>query len=214
MKSALVVAALLLLPVAARAQGPVAPLSVEPMPWLVIDARAGWPAIGEDEVTAAALGRPAIDLPSRAMTGVLGVHAYPIRRGRLKVGIGAELLRGRGRLQKKDSEGEPVDEQITRTLDSVTWQLSLNFGRGQGWSYITAGSGLFAFDSFEGEGPGDAPGRTTLNFGAGARWFKWRHVAFTADLRFYLTKDAEGGEISAPRGPQRIVVLSAGFSIK
>jgi len=214
MKSALVVAALLLCPAAALAQGPVAPLTIDPMPWLVADLRAGFPAIGEDALTAAALGRQATELPGRAVTGIVGLHAYPLRRGGLKLGIGAELLRGRGRFQEKDTEGEPVGDEINRTLESVTWQVSLNFGRGQGWSYITAGSGLFSFDSFLGEGPGDAPGRPTLNVGAGARWFKWRHLGFTADLRFYLTKAADAGEISAPRGAQRIVVLSAGFTIK
>jgi hypothetical protein len=202
------------LPAPATAQGPVPPLSVEPMPWVAVDVRAGWPAIGQDELTAAGLGVPVSELPGRALTGLVGIHAYPIRRAKWKVGVGAELLLGRGRFQRKDAEGEPVGEPITRTLESVTWQASLNFGRGQGWSYVTVGSGLFTLDSFRGDGPGDSPGRTTLNAGAGARWFKWRHVGFTVDLRFYLTKASEGAVLSAPRGAKRIVVLSAGLSFK
>lgn len=214
MKFALAVATLLLCPAAALAQGPVAPISVEPMPWLVADLRGAWPALGDDAVTAADLGRPAVDLPPRALTGIVGLHAYPMRRGALKLGVGAEYLYGRGRYQRTNSEGDPVGDPVTRLLESVSVQVSLNFGRGQGWSYITAGSGQFAFDTFLGEGPGDAPTRTTVNIGAGARWFKWRHVAFTADLRMYLTKAADGGEVSASRDARRILVLSAGFSIK
>ena len=215
MKPTLLTVALLLLPAAAAAQGPVAPVAVEPMPWVVADLRLGFPAIGDDPATMAGLGiTSASDMPTRALTGVVGLHAYPLRRSRWKLGVGAELLMGRGHFQKKDAEGEPVGDPINRTLQSVSWQLSVNFGRGQGWSYLTAGSGPFTFDSFRGDGPGDGPGRTTLNAGGGARWFKWRRVAVTADVRFYLTKDGAGTALTAPRGSRRILVLSAGVSLK
>jgi hypothetical protein len=213
-RAALALCTLLLLPAVAAAQGPVAPIAVEPLPWVVADVRVGWPGIGNDEITAAAIGRPATDLPGRALTAGAGLHVYPLRRGRWKLGVGAELLRGRGSYQRKDGEGEPVGAEINRTLESVTWQVSLNFGRGQGWSYATVGSGLFTFDTFLGEGPGDGTGSTTLNFGGGARWFKWRHAGFTADMRFYRTKASGGTALVAPRGPQRIVVLSIGLSVK
>ena len=76
------------------------------------------------------------------------------------------------------------------------------------------GSGLFSFDTYLGDGPGDGPGSTTLNVGGGARWFKWKHAGFTADMRFYMTKDAGGTTLVAPRGSKRIVVLSVGLSVK
>lgn len=214
MKLSTVVLALLLVPVAASAQGPVAPVTVEPMPWVVADVRVGWPAIGADEVTAAAIGRAATEMPGRALTAGLGIHAYPVRRGRWKLGVGAELLRGRGSFQKKDTKGEPVGDEINRTLSGVSMQVSLNFGRGQGWSYVTAGGGPFQFDTFLGEGPGDGERATTINFGAGARWFKWQHAGFTADMRFYLTKASDGTLLVAPRGSKRIVVLSVGLTLK
>lgn len=212
----LTLAALVLvaLPAVASAQGTAPPLSVEPLPWLVVDARGGWPALGDDALTAADLGVNAVDLPKRALTGVVGVHAYPLRRGLWKIGVGAEMLVGRGRYQRKTADGEPVGEAITRRLESLSWQVSLNFGRGRGWSYVTAGSGRFAFDSFAGPGPGDGPSRTTLNAGAGARWFKWRHIGLNADLRFYLTKAADRATVSAARGSQRIVLISAGVTLK
>ena len=31
----------------------------------------------------------------------------------------------------------------------------------------------------------------TLNYGAGARWFAWRHIAFAVDIRFYQTQPEE-----------------------
>ena len=214
MKLPTVVLALLLFPAAAAAQGPVAPVTVEPMPWVVADVRVGWPAIGADEITAEAIGRQATEMPGRAVTAGLGIHAYPLRRGRWKLGVGAEVLRGRGSYQKKDAEGEPVGDEINRTLSGVSMQVSLNFGRGQGWSYVTAGTGPFKFDTFLGDGPGDGEGGTTINVGGGARWFKWQHAGFTADMRFYLTRASEGTLLVAPRGAKRIVVLSVGLTLK
>lgn len=214
MKLATVALTLLLLPVAAAAQGPVAPVTVEPMPWVVADVRVGWPAIGADELTAAAIGRPAAEMPGRALTAGLGIHAYPVRRGRWKLGVGAELLRGRGSYQEKDTKGKPVGDEINRTLSGVSAQVSLNFGRGQGWSYVTAGTGPLTFQTFLGEGPGDDESRGTLNFGGGARWFKWQHAGFTADMRFYLTKASDGTQLVAPRSARRVVVLSLGLTLK
>jgi Outer membrane protein beta-barrel domain len=214
MKLATVALALLLFPVAAAAQGPVAPVTVEPMPWVVADVRVGWPGIGNDEITAVAIGRQATDLPGRALTAAAGLHVYPLRRGRWKLGVGAELLRGRGSYQKKDTEGKPVGSEINRTLNSVSWQVSLNFGRGQGWSYLTAGTGPFAFETFLDDGPGDDEGGNTINVGGGARWFKWKHAGFTADMRFYLTRASAGTLLVAPRGGKRIVVLSVGLTVK
>lgn len=205
---------LLLVSTTAAAQGTAPPLSVEPLPWVVVDVRGGWPAIGDDALTAADLGVNPADLPQRALTGVMGIHGYPLRRGFWKVGVGGELLLGRGRFQRKNADGEPVGDEINRTLKSVSWQLSLNFGRGQGWSYVTVGSGQFYLDSFLGQGPGDASSRTTLNAGAGARWFRWRHVGLNADLRFYMTKGADRGILSASRGDRRIAVISLGATFK
>jgi hypothetical protein len=128
--------------------------------------------------------------------------------------VGAELLQGRGRYQKENSDGKPVGSEINRTLNSVSLQVSLNFGRGQGWSYVTTGAGPFAFETFLGDGPGDDDGATAINFGGGARWFKWKHAGFTADMRFYLTRASDGTTLVAPRGSQRIVVLSVGLSVK
>ena len=118
--------------------------------------------------------------PMAASLIIAGIHAYPIRFRTLKIGVGGEVLMGRGRFQRKDSDGEPELDPVNRWLESTTWQVSLNFGRGQGWSYLTAGSGLFFRDIFEGEGEGDAPGRNTVNVGGGARWFWARRCCWPA----------------------------------
>jgi hypothetical protein len=205
---------LLAMPAAAAAQGAAEPLSTAPLPWVVVDVRAAWPGLGEDETTLADLGVSAQNLPGRALAGIGGVHVYPLRRGFWKVGIGAEFLRGRGSYQPKDTSGDPVGDELVRTLESLSWQLSMNFGRGRGWSYVTVGSGQFTLDSYVGAGPGDAPSTTTLNLGGGARWFKWPHLGLNVDLRFYMSKAAAPGALSAARGAQRVVVLSVGATLK
>ena len=54
----------------------------------------------------------------------------------------------------------------------------------------------------------------TLNFGGGARWFNFDHLAFTIDLRFYRTRAAVATPNTAARDNKSVMVMSAGFAIK
>lgn len=213
-----VVAVLSLLAVPALAQTPaqpaVEPLKIVPLPWLVVDARGGFASLGRDGTTASGLGVAAEDLPGRIRTAVLGVHVYPFRRGKVKIGFGVERLLGSGSAQKEDAEGVATGPKIHRRLDSLSGQVSANFGRGRGWSYITVGSGQVKFQSYrDGTGP-DGLNDSTLNYGGGARWFTKTHVAFTVDVRFYLTRPAVPTVNTAARVRQRVLLLSAGISLK
>jgi hypothetical protein len=193
----------------------IAPLKIAPLPWLVIDARGGFAKVGTDGTTAAGLGVSVFDLPSRARTLVVGAHVYPLRRGRMKLGFGSELLMGTGSRQKKDAAGKPDGLPVHRRLYSVSGQVSLNFGKGGGgWSYITAGGGPFKFESYLGDATPDGLGTTTINYGGGARWFTRSHLAFTVDLRFYLTRPATAMAVAAARARERVLLLSAGISLK
>lgn len=202
------------MPSVAAAQGPVAPINTEPLPWITLDVRVGYPSLGDDELTAAGLGVDKTLMPGRAPTMVLGAHGYPLKGSRFKVGVGAEMLMGRASFQRKDTDGKAVGAELNRVINGVSGQVSLNFGRGQGWSYLTVGAGPLKFDSFAGDNPKTSEGATTLNAGGGGRWFNWDHVGFTVDLRFYLTKASPGFPGTAPRGAARIVVLSGGLTFK
>lgn len=192
----------------------IVPVLEKPIPRVVVDARGGYPPLKLDALTASGLGVVTADLPGRARTLVVGAHVYPLRRGFWKVGLGGEMLLGSGSSQKKDATGKPAGPVVHRRLNSVSAQVSLNFGRGAGWSYVTAGTGPFRFESYLDEAEPDGLGAFTINVGGGARWFNWDHVAFTVDLRFYLTKAASATMLTAPRGPARIVLFSAGISLK
>lgn len=202
----------------AAAQDPVAPAvaapRVIPLPWLVVDIRGGLASLGEDATTAASLGVAAADLAGRARTAVVGAHVYPVRRGKLKLGLGAEMLLGTRSFQRVDTAGTAVGLPIRRRFEAASGQLSLNFGRGRGWSYITVGAGPARFESYLGDAKPTRAGTTTLNYGGGARWFTRNHLAFTLDLRFYLTRPATATFDAPARERQRVTLISAGISLK
>ena len=57
-------------------------------------------------------------------------------------------------------------------------------------------------------------GHSTLNMGGGARWFAKPHLAFTFDVRYYLTRPEVQTADYPGRQRNRLMVLSAGVSIK
>jgi hypothetical protein len=91
-----------------------------------------------------------------------------------------------------DTPATPVVyPDIKSSVRLIAPELSLNFGTGAGWSYISAGLSLGQVTT---EGTADADGtalsrdsgRTTgFNVGAGARWFVNRHLGVGFDLRLH-----------------------------
>jgi hypothetical protein len=101
-------------------------------------------------------------------------------------------------------------------MTSISPQVSLNFGRRNGYSYLTGGIGLGAFTTELEEDPvGDADARPrVLNYGGGARWFTGRRVAFALDLRFYKM-GAQKAAVQRPEYPaSTMMVFSAGVSTR
>lgn len=188
-----------------------------PLPIAAADLRGFYSGLGQDPVTAADLGVAATDLPSRGIGGVAGVHLYPLRGRTMALGIGAEWMIARGRAQKTNATtGAPVGEPTEQRLRSLSPQVSLNFGHREGWSYLSAGMGRLSFETFEGALPPAElpPTKSTINMGGGARWFLSSHIAFTFDVRFYLTRPEAKSELFPGRQRSRLMVLSAGFGFK
>jgi opacity protein-like surface antigen len=96
-----------------------------------------------------------------------------------------------------DTPAAPVAyPDITSNVRLVAPQLSLNFGTGAGWSYISAGISLGRVKT---EGSAAADGTalvrdsgtaTGFNVGAGARWFLNRHLGVGFDLRLHRLSTA------------------------
>jgi hypothetical protein len=128
--------------------------------------------------------------------------------------VGAEAIRAVSSNQRKDAAGQGTGPIIRRRLEGMSGQISLNFGKGKGWSYVTAGGGPMKFESYLEDAKPTRAGTTTLNYGGGARWFARGHLAVTVDLRFYLMRPATATFDAAPRVRKRVTLLSAGISIK
>jgi hypothetical protein len=221
-RAALLAAAILLPALPAHAQDPVPPLPPvpieDPIGPFVIDARGVWARFKQDPAIAAPLAVPASELPTRGLGLSVGAHVYPLRGRNVALGLGAELLlRARGtRTIPPATEGGPDGPTVVTSMTAFSPQVSLNFGKRNGWSYISGGYGKASFTAELEDLPvGDADGSpSAINYGGGARWFAKKHLAFTFDVRFYSIR-AQEGTVTRPAYPaMRLMVLSAGISLR
>jgi hypothetical protein len=107
---------------------------------------------------------------------------------------------------------------VTERLTAIAPQISLNFGNGNGWSYLSGGIGQVRwFLVPDGGSPtaADEEKIKTINYGGGARWFKKKHIGFSLDVRFYAINPGTpvGNRlVGSPR--TTLLVFGAGISVK
>jgi hypothetical protein len=179
-----------------------------PIGRFAIDLQGSLANFPQDAATAAELGTIEAGLASRGLGARLAGTFYPFRLGAVTIGVGGALAFA-GATQ---SAADAAVSTETRFL-SLAPQLSLNFGRARGWSYLSVGLSRSRL-TIAREGAGAGPGAGTVDYGGGARWFAREHLAFSFDLRFYnLAETPAEGEIPA-RGQTTMMVISAGVSIK
>lgn len=190
--------------------------SKDPLPTFVVDVRGAFAKLGQDTTTATDLGVTPQQLPGTAIGGAVGVNYYFLKRKKMSLGVGGEGVLARATASGvNDQTGATDGSRIERRLQGISGTLSLNFGHRQGWSYVSAGIGPMRFQTFAGDLPSTAPPfQSTQNFGVGARWFTSNHIAFCFDLRWYLTKPLQTAVEYPGRLRQRVLVMSAGISIK
>jgi len=193
--------------VASDAQGP--PPRIGPY---VVDVRAAFPRFPTDAAVAESRGLAQAELPRGAIGIDVNAHVYVMKWKAVTVGLGGQLLHARAHTEASEG-GREVRERLT----VFTPQLSLNFGSGDGWSYISGGIGPSIW-SIVPDGaqplPADEERLRTYNYGGGARWFTRRHLAVHFDLRFHVI--APGTPSGAlPGSPAvNLLVLGAGVSLK
>ncbi len=198
-----------------------------PIPWFAVDLHATVPQFpSDDPLLALSRGMTVAELPGSGLGVQVGVHMYPLRLRAVTFGVGGELAIGRARQTPETAATtatamattttktplRPTDERLT----SLSPQLSLNFGNGSGWSYLSVGLGTSTW-SIEPEGLTDYPPNSdrvkTLNFGGGGRWFIKPHLAFSFDVRFYAINP--GAVDLYPATPRtRLLIIGAGISLK
>ena len=198
----------------------------EPLPWFVIDAHAatvglpqaeGWvPEVSDDT-----------ELPGRSWGLSTGATVYPLRLGLITFGAGASVIIGKGSgesLTITEGTGSSATTRVTPAvhtgITSVVPQVSINFGRKQGWSYLSAGLGISRVTS-RADAAGSTPAveipeawNSALNFGGGARWFMKPRLGAGFDVRFVKlgTRSATDSLPAAKR--TQVWNISAGISIQ
>ena len=197
-----------------------------PLPHVVVDLHALVPVFPNDGPQFAA-SRPVAgrvdpstaltvpELPGAGFGGNVGVHLYLFKLKAVTVGVGGEAMLGTSSSTPPDGAVGlvAVDERL-RTMDG---QVSLNFGNGHGWSYISGGAGRSTWSLHPSGAPAtaaDTESLPTTNYGGGARWFAKKHLAFSLDVRVYEIQPGSSFE-GRPGSPRtRLFVVGAGISLK
>jgi hypothetical protein len=218
------------LPSIAAAQEPDEPVPGARLPIgrFAADVRGSMPRFKETAPIADTIGVEPTNLPTRGLGLVFGAHVYPLRMGRVTLGLGGEVMVSRASQTEEaeepddDTAPEPPPGPTVKTrFSTLSPQISLNFGASEGWSYISGGMGWSRF-SVELETPAiGAPGvetetsprRKTINYGGGARWFAKKHLAVSFDLRFYAVSPQlqTATHPALPRMTIMVFSLGAGF---
>lgn len=180
----------------------------------VFDVHGTVPRFPDNAVLAESRGISVAELPGSGIGLQIAAHVYLVKIKIVTVGVGAEAVASRAHeTPLAGTSLRAVTEQF-RTLDG---QVSLNFGSGNGWSYISGGIGQAIWSIVpDGQEPlfGDDERLKTVNYGVGARWFAKRHLAFSFDVRFYAINPGTGS-FGYPGSPRTtLMAIAAGVSVK
>jgi hypothetical protein len=195
------------------------------LPWFAFDLHAATIGLPQAEGWVPDLDTTTV-YPGRNF-GVMGAATvYPFRVGVMTFGIGASVSKASKSAETKVVSGSGATQtvvvtQVVRTgVTNLIPQISLNFGRKLGWSYISAGLGRTKVTS-----SADAIGsaaeivvpeawNSAINFGGGARWFMKPHLGASLDIRFVKLGSRSPTDVlpSAKRTQQWSI--SAGISIQ
>ena len=192
-----------------------------PGPW-VLDVRGVTSPVPQETVFFPPL-RTGVLIPTRGFGMDLGGHVYLFNLGASRVGIGATVVAIRASTNPPQAQSTPgttspapTGQALRLEMVHMSPQVSFNFGRRDGWSYVSAGMGSTVVKTTT--AGASAGTRATgelwdlqrlwrvedfnqINFGGGARWFLNSHVAFGFDLRFHRVDAGTAGEIMLATTP-------------
>lgn len=192
--------------------------AVEPLRGFVVDALGSSSSYPSDASIGVPRGIAEANLPSRGLGVQVGAHVYPMRWGSATLGFGASFLWTSGSKGPEPVEAEPIAAidatEVTTRMSALMPQVSLNFGTGRGWSYLSGGVGTSSLTVSAGDP--EEPGGQVLawNAGGGARWMFSNHLAFSFDARFLGLSSREPSEGSPGHPSTMRFVLSAGLSFR
>ena len=190
--------------------------TVGPIPNFVVDARGSLARFKKDEAVASALQVGVETLPTRGLGVTLGGHWYVLHSRRITIGIGGEMILAGDSRSVEMEDATVVAPTVTTRFSGFAPQISFNFGRDEGWSYISGGLGTARLTTERDDvATVDTAARTRmLNYGGGARWFNTPRLAFTFDVRFYAISP-RAATATVPAYPRaKFTVLSGGVAFK
>jgi hypothetical protein len=185
----------------------------------VVDLHGVVPRFGDDSAVAESRRLIQAELPGSGLGITAKAHVYLPKFRSITIGAGGGVTIGRAPMPILSGSPDPSLElrAVTETFTSLLSELSLNFGNGDGWSYLSGGLGSSTW-SIVPDGaaplPVDDERRRTINYGGGARWFARKHLAFSVDVRFYEVA-AGTGLLALPASPRiKLLVIGAGISVR
>ena len=192
----------------------------EPVPAVgpfVVDLHGIFTKLPNTQQVADSRGLSTSELPGSAFGGAVGLHFYFLKWKQLTLGIGGEVVGLQVHNTPPGTASASDLQPVTEKFLSASPQLSFNFGGQNGWSYISGGIGLSQWsivpDGAESQ-DADIERLRTFNYGAGARWFMKRHLAFSFDVRVYSVS-AGIPSFSFQGSPRAtLTVIGAGVSVK
>ena len=205
---------------------PVSAQAPERLPWFTVDAHAATVGLPQAEGWVPEVSADT-ELPGRNWGLSTGVTVYPFRLGIITFGAGASVIVGKGSSQSLTITSGSGSNATTRTtpvvhtgITSLVPQLSINFGRKLGWSYLSAGLGVSRVTS-RADAVGSRPAievpeawNSALNFGGGARWFMKPHLGAGFDVRFVKLGSRPATATLPAAKRTQVWNISAGISIQ
>jgi hypothetical protein len=199
--------------------GPAASAQDAPPPigLFVVDLHGVVPRFGSDPALAESRGLTAPELPGSGLGMTAGGDIYFAKFRAVTFGIGGDLMIGRTPIFSGQPDPSLALRAVTETLTAWLSELSLNFGNGNGWSYLSGGVGVSRWSIVPAGAaplPVDHESRKTINYGGGARWFPKKRLAFSLDVRFYEIA-AGTAQPTLPASPRtKLLVIGAGISVR
>lgn len=204
---------------------PAAAQNAPRLPWFAIDVHAATVGIPQAEGWVPALGTTT-EYPGRNFGLSGGVTVYPFKLGLITLGIGATVSSAKATAETTVITGSGATQTITVTqvvrtgVTNLIPQVSLNFGRRLGWSYISGGMGRTKVKS-RADAIGTKPEivvpeawNQTINFGGGAKWFPKPHLGAGFDIRFVKLGSRSPTDVLASAKRTQQWTISAGISVQ
>jgi hypothetical protein len=183
----------------------------------VVDFHGTFPKFPGNPQLATSRGLAQSELPGLGVGLYAGAHVYLFRWKAVTVGLGGDMAIGRAHAPSQQIGGAEVARAVTERFTHFAPQLSLNFGTGDGWSYLGGGIGHSKWSIVPDVGQptaADEESLYTINYGGGARWFIKRHLAFSFDVRLYAINPGTP-VLDRPGSPRTtLFVAGAGISVK